>query len=84
MIVRVKFEGIVRAGEDKISKLKDYIDIHVVSGKLGLECAKSRFELWVSKSIGIKGASGVYHPVDPTNNAGEVKVISVEEIKKEK
>lgn len=73
MIARIKFDGVVKDSEKKTS-MSDHIDIHSVD----LETAKSTFERWVSTGVGIKGDSGVFHPI---GSGGEIKFKKIEEVK---
>jgi hypothetical protein len=75
MIARVRFEGIVKDGKKK-AILPDFIDIHVPPESLDL--AKSTFEHWLDRNSGVKGNSGVFHPI---NEYGSIKVKSIEEKK---
>lgn len=71
MIARIHFEGIVKKGKKK-SVLPDYIDIHVID----LEAGKLTFESWVSKSIGLRGHTGIFHPIGIQD---EIKFKSIKE-----
>lgn len=74
MIARIKFEGTVKDGKKK-STLPDYVDIHVPPE--GLNTAKEIFLNWVEIGAGIKGESGVFHPL---RGNGKIKIESVTEI----
>jgi hypothetical protein len=75
MIARIKFEGIIR-GPKKKSVLPDHIDIHVAPDCL--EEAKEIFESFLAKStLGLKGSSGVFHPL---GTGCSIKFTSVEEV----
>lgn len=73
MIVRVNFEGTITEGKKK-SVLPDFLDIHVPTG--ALDMAKEIFTSWLNTSAGVKGNSGVFHPL---GNFGQIKIKKVEE-----
>lgn len=73
MIVRIKFEGEVTEGKKK-SVLPDHIDIHVPPGEA--QKAKEIFLDWTKKNAGIRGASGIFHPL---LGDGRIKIKSVQE-----
>ena len=76
MIARVHFTGITKKDKTK-STLEDHVDIHVNSD--GLKEAREIFSSWTAKGAGIRGASGVFHPL---NGYGDVKIKSVTEVTK--
>jgi hypothetical protein len=78
MIIRIKFEGTVVNGEDK-STITDHIDIH--SPTSNTIWAKNLFLKWISDNSGIKGTSGIMHPL---NGRGDIKIKSIEELKEVK
>lgn len=71
MIVRIKFEGIIFAGKKK-QVLADFVDIHSASPT----SAKVVFLNWVDMGAGVKGNSGVFHPL---KGDGEIKLLNVAE-----
>lgn len=76
MIVRIHFEGVVK--HEKIrSIVKDYVDIHAGETKE----AKEIFLSWIAKSMGIKGNSGIFHPLA---GLGDIKIKSMENIPSKK
>ena len=68
MIVKIDFDGIVRDGKKK-TNLPDSVRIHSNS----TEQAKLFFDLWIGKADGIRGDTGIFHPV------GDIKIKKVEE-----
>ena len=72
VIVRVEFFGIVQEG-NKRKKMRDYVDIHVGS----MKGVKPMFLGWIARSAGIRGNSGIYHPL---GKLGNVEIISVEKV----
>lgn len=73
MIVQVKFKGIITEGKTK-SELPDSVKIHAAPE--GKERTKELFLSWVERNAGIKGDSGVFHPL---NGFGTIKILKVEE-----
>lgn len=62
MIARVEFESIVKHPRTKTeSRMKDEVLIHVVD--VGL--ASQIFTDWINRVEGIRGSSGVFHPIGP-------------------
>jgi hypothetical protein len=78
MIIRVKFEATVTEGEKK-SVIEDSVDIH--SPTDDLMWAKNLFNKWKANNSGIKGNSGVLHPL---NGYGDIKIKSAEVLKEPK
>lgn len=76
MIARIHFTGITKKDKTK-STLEDHVDIHVNAD--GLKEAREIFSSWTAKGAGIRGASGVFHPL---NGYGDVKIKSVTEVTK--
>lgn len=74
MIVKVNFVGTVLDGTKK-STLPDTLKIHIHPG--GKKKAKELFLNWVKITNGIKGDSGVFHPL---NGYGTIEVKNVEEV----
>lgn len=72
MIARIEFFGIVFEGQ-KRKKMKDHVDIHVGS----LKGVRPMFLGWIARSAGIRGDSGVYHPV---GTMGKIEVISINRV----
>ncbi len=75
MIVRFKFLGIVTDASGKKFKMKDHVDIHSVSRIK----AKGIFNVWLRKGCGIRGDSGVYHPL---GNEGKIELLDIVELKR--
>lgn len=74
MIVRVKFEGTVGHPKAKESHLTDHVDIHAQN----IDSAKEIFIQWINTGMGLRGASGVFHPL---LNNGCIKTKEVKEVK---
>lgn len=72
MIVRVEFFGIVQEGK-KQKKMRDHIDIHAGSTKT----VKAMFQGWCARNSGIRGDSGVLHPL---GRDGRIEIVSVEKV----
>lgn len=71
MIARIKFEAIVVDGKDK-STMQDHIDIQCPNEDT--KWAKSLFSKWIASNVGLRGASGTFHPL---NGYGDIKVKSI-------
>lgn len=74
MIAKIKFEGVVNDGKKK-SVLPDSLKIHIQPG--GKKTAKEIFARWMEKSNGIRGDSGVFHPL---GGFGTIEIKGVEEV----
>lgn len=74
MLARIRFEGIIK-NEKKKSVLPDHVDIHVPPD--GLITARTIFDEWILKAEGIKGETGVFHPLGVF---GTIRVIEVVEV----
>lgn len=72
MIVRVEFFGIVFENK-KQKRMRDHVDIHVGS----IKGVRPMFLGWVARSAGIRGDSGVYHPLGAM---GKIEIVSVEQV----
>lgn len=73
MVVKITFESIVETIGKK-SSMSDFVEVH----STGVEEAKDTFNTWISKGVGIRGASGVYHPI--LDGGGKIKVKDVRDI----
>lgn len=74
MIAKVHFEGIIKEGKKKSTR-PDTVQIHIPPGDLNQ--GKVIFERWIEgPSLGIRGDSGVFHPLQ---GLGTIKVGKVEE-----
>lgn len=74
MIVRITFIGLVPSPTGKKKGYRDCIDVHVSS----VDDAKKMFKKWLGHNSGIRGKSGVFHPLD---GFGDIQLESVEERK---
>lgn len=72
MIARVEFFGIVMEGK-KRKKMRDHVDIHVGSAK----SVQPMFLGWIKNSAGIRGDSGIFHPL---GKMGTIEIISIEKV----
>lgn len=70
MIVRVEFFGFVIENK-KRKKMRDHVDIHVGS----IKGVRPMFLGWIARSAGIRGASGIFHPV---GREGSIEIVSIE------
>lgn len=76
MIARIRFEGIVKDGKKK-SVLPDHVDLHVPPGDS--KYPETIFRGWIEdpRALGIRGDSGVFHPL---RHYGEIKILGVFEL----
>ncbi len=70
--MRVSFYGIVTEGRKK-KKMRDHVDIHVGS----VNPVKAMFQGWLSRSAGIRGDSGVFHPL---GKDGKIVIIYIKKL----
>ena len=72
MIARIEFFGIVNEN-GKRKKMRDHVDIHVGT----LKGIRPMFLGWIARSAGIRGDSGIYHPM---GREGKIEIISVNKV----
>jgi hypothetical protein len=71
VIARVNFKGIVMRGPKKLV-MRDHVDIHLAS----LKSAEAMFKMWMARADGIRGDSGVFHPL---KTYGKIEIMSIKE-----
>lgn len=71
MIARIHFSSTAKKGKNK-SNMDGYVDIHATD----IEQAKELFTEWIGRSVAIRAADGVFHPLPP-NGLVTIKKASV-------